>query len=261
MVFPATDRVLYDLNTLEEVKCQIRFPPILAIDASPPASFQELVRNLFPFFEVKSSVKLPAGFPTGIAQMLERDISLGSAKSYAFLSEDRTATVSLARDTLSLASRHYERWEQFRELWRCVLQSLVTSYRPTFFTHTCLRYKNAVRRQPLGLLGIPWSQLLNPCISGPLGEPGTVDRVEALQHRWVMGVANSGMKVEAKFELGIHQPSQETAFIIEAHVFDDSRKEMANVPNCLDSLHQQAANFFRWCITDELHGAMRPHSL
>ena len=75
VAFPETERVVYEQNTLEEVKCQIRFPPILAIEASVPANFQEAVRAAFPYFELKTSVRLPAGIPAGIAQVVERDLA------------------------------------------------------------------------------------------------------------------------------------------------------------------------------------------
>ena len=72
VAFPDAPRVVYEKNTLEEVKCEIRFPPILEIEASPPAAFQESVRIAFPYFETKTSVKLPAGVPPAIAQVMER---------------------------------------------------------------------------------------------------------------------------------------------------------------------------------------------
>jgi uncharacterized protein (TIGR04255 family) len=256
MAFPDTPRVVYETNTLEEVKCQIRFPPILAIEANPPASFQEAVRAEFPFFSINTSVKLPVGVPSGIAKIVERDLSLVGEKSYSFTSEDRIWTLSLSKEGLTLACRRYERWEPFREHLRRALDSLVNLYRPSFFLHTCVRYKNSVRPKALGLDGVAWSALLQPWISGLLDKSETADGVEALQNRCVIRLQE--IKVEAAFSLGRHQPSNEQAFIIEAHVFNDSRKVQNDVLPRLDTLHRQASLFFRWCITDELHRAMRP---
>jgi uncharacterized protein (TIGR04255 family) len=258
VAFPETQRVVYEKNILEEVKCQIRFPPILAIEASAPANFQEAVRAEFPYFDLKTSVKLPAGVPASIAQVVERHLSLVGGKSYAFTSEDRTWTVALSKDGLSLTCRRYERWEPFREHLRRALESLASTYRPSFFTHTCVRYKNSVRRAPLGLEKTPWSDLLQPWISGPLVMPDTADGVEAIQNRCLIRLPNDAGQVEASFALGVHQPSKERVFIIEAHVSNDARKELTDVLPRLDALHRQAGLFFRWCITDELHRAMRP---
>ena len=259
MAFPETERVVYERNTLEEVKCQIRFPPILMIEAGAPAAFQERVRSEFPHYEVKSSIKLPAGVPSVVAKVMERDLSLVGAKTYAFSSEDRAWTLELTKDGLSLSCRQYERWEEFRRHLQRALETLTTTYHPSFFNHTCVRYKNSVRRQPLALEGTPWSALLRPWVSGPFDRTETADEVEALKTQCRLRLPDNAGRVDATFSLGVHQPSQEPAFIIEAHVFNDTRKEQNDVLPCLDTVHRQARLFFRWCITDELHRAMRPN--
>ncbi len=260
MTFPETERTVYEKNTLEEVTCQVRFPTILAIEASDPVSFQETVRAEFPYFNVKTSVKFPVGIPSPIAKAVERDLSLVGGKSYEFASEDRAWTLSLSKGGLSLVCRRYERWESLQErLWR-ILDAFANIYRPSFFTHTCVRYKNSIRREPLGLNNAsPWCDLLQPWISGPLAMPDSADGVEAFQTRCVIRLPNDAGKVEASFALGLHQPSAQQAFIIEAHVFNDARKELNDVLPRLDALNRQAGLFFRWCITDQLHRAMRPN--
>lgn len=259
MAFPETQRVVYENNTLEEVKCQIRFPPILSIEASAPVHFQEAVRAEFPYFELRTSVKFPAGVPPQVAQAVERDFSLVGGKSYAFISEDRNWALELSKNGLTLICRRYQRWEHFRIKLDQVLGALANEYQPSFYTHTCVRYKNSVRRQSLSLeTTTPWSELLQPWVSGPLINADAADRVEALQTRYIIGLPNEASKVEASFALGVHQPSKEQAFIIEAHVSHDARKELSDVLPRLDALHRQAGLFFRWCITDKLHWAMRP---
>ena len=258
MPFPETPRVVYEKNTIEQVKCQVRFPPILAIEASAPVNFQEAVRAEFPYFEVKTFDQVPCGRPPQIAQVVQRDLSLVGGKSYVFASEDRTWTLELSKDGLSLTCCSYGRWEAFREHLRRALESLAGIYRPSFFTHTCVRYKNSIRRVPLGLDKTPWSDLLQPWTSGPLAVPDTADGVEAIQNRCVIRLPDDAGRVDASFALGVHQPSKEQAFIIEAHVCNDARKELNDVLPRLVALHRQAGLFFRWCITDELHRAMRP---
>src|SRR5687768_13431639 len=118
MAIPESERVVYERNTLEEVRCEVRFPPILSIEASAPAAFQEAVRSEFPYFELKASVKLPAGMPAGLSQVVERDLALVGGKSFLFISEDRQWTLTLSKGGLSLLCRRYERWEPFRERLR-----------------------------------------------------------------------------------------------------------------------------------------------
>lgn len=260
MPIPESERVVYDRNTLEEVTCQVHFPTILAIEAAAPAAFQESVRAELPLFEMKSSVKLPAGVPPIIAQVVERDLSLVGTKSYAFSSEDRMVTLALSKDGLSLTCRRYERWEPFRRHMEHALSPLVTQYKPSFFTHVCVRYKNSIRRRPLDFPdNTPWSRLVQPWVGGPLNHADTEGRVEALQTKCVIGLPANAGSVEATFALGSHQPSKEPAFIIEAHVYETARKSANDVLPRLDLLHRHAGNFFRWCITGELHRSLRPH--
>jgi uncharacterized protein (TIGR04255 family) len=258
VAIPETPRIVYGKNPLEEVRCEIRFPPILKIDASAPASFQEAVRFKFPYFALGTTAKLPQGMPAGVAQLVEKSFSLIGDKSYSFTSEDRNMALGLRKEGFMLACRRYLRWEPFRECLRHGLETLNEIYRPSFFTHSCVRFKNSIRRGHLGLEERPWSSLLCPWVGGLLERPETAEGVEAHQSRCVVRLPDGAGKVEAMFALGVHQPSNEQVFVIEIHVYDDMRKDITDVLPRLDTLHRHAGHFFRWCITDELHRAMAP---
>ena len=64
MPFPNVPRVTYRNNPLVQVICQLRFPPILKIDAEVPADFQESIRKDFPKFSERNEfrVELPLVF-------------------------------------------------------------------------------------------------------------------------------------------------------------------------------------------------------
>src|SRR5713226_162290 len=51
MPFPDSQRVIYDRNPLEEVVCQVKFPPILKIDSAAPAAFQDEIRGTYPLLQ------------------------------------------------------------------------------------------------------------------------------------------------------------------------------------------------------------------
>src|SRR4051794_35988880 len=63
MAFPDAPRVLYEINPLDEVVCQLKFPPVLRIDAEMPVGFQEAIRAQFPLYraEPTASRNLPQG--------------------------------------------------------------------------------------------------------------------------------------------------------------------------------------------------------
>lgn len=262
MPFPEAERVVYEKNTLEWVKCKIRFPPILMIEAAPPAVFQESIRDDFPQFETRSAtIKLPPGIPKPVVQIVGSNLAVANPGNvHAFWSDDRNWSILLNKDGLELSTRAYARWEDFRERMASILASFSGVYRPTAFLHTCVTYKNAVRRKPLEIDHLPWATLLSPWALGPLGQHDSVE-VESQQSQFMLRLPGNAGRLEAKLSLGIHQPSNESAFIVEAHCFNDSRKALPDVIPALDVLKRQAGLFFRWCITDELHRAMRPNPL
>jgi uncharacterized protein (TIGR04255 family) len=256
VAFPNAPRVVYKKTPLDQVKCQIRFPPILKIDTSP-ATFQDAIRAEFPGFEMKSTVNLPHGMPAALSNAFQQGMTLGE-KSFWFVSENQNATVVLTKQELSLIVRRYDRWEPFQDKIARVLDSLVAAYAPSFFTHVCVRYTNTFRRSLLEATDIPWSRLLQPWVCGPIEPIGIADKVEGMQNRFVIRLDDGKGKVEAVCSLGVHSPTKEQIFVIEAHVFDDSRKELVDVLPRLNALHEQARLFFGWCITDELHESMQP---
>lgn len=207
-------------------------------------------------------MKMPAGVPAGLARVVEHDFSLISGgKSYVFSTEDRSSEVLLTKDGLTISSRNYARWEIFQTYIQKALESLDKLYKPSFFNHVCVRYKNSIRPSSLELVGTPWSELLQPWVSGLFDKVETASSIVAMQNRCRVTLPDLSGIVEAAFSLGAHQPSKEPAFIIEAHVFHEARKELKDVLPRLDDLHRHAGNFFRWCITDKLHRSLRPHSV
>src|SRR3712207_6261824 len=114
MAFPEAERVLYEINPLDEVICQLRFPPILRIEAEAPAGFQERVRGEYPFYETKQALKLPPGLPAELAQSLAAELPFGNRKSHSFASRDQAWSLTLTREFLALTCSAYDRWEVFR---------------------------------------------------------------------------------------------------------------------------------------------------
>ena len=58
MPFPKSKRVSYKKSPLQEVICQVRFPPILSIDVDVPALFQDTIRKDYPYFNDKEEIQI-----------------------------------------------------------------------------------------------------------------------------------------------------------------------------------------------------------
>jgi uncharacterized protein (TIGR04255 family) len=262
MAFPDAPRVLYELNPLDEVVCQLRFPPILRIETEVPSAFQERIRASFPYYESKPTLKLPPGLPAELAASLARELPIAKGQAtHEFTSADRYWTLSLTREFIALTCRRYERWERFRDRLRSPLEALIELYEPPFYTRIGLRYRDVIRRSELGLGDTSWGNLLQPWIAGALGSPDVAGSVGHAIGEFLIRLSAPQSFARANHGLVLHPDTGETCYLIDADFFDDQQTEISNAISKLDYFNRQAGLFFRWCIQDRLHEAMRPNLL
>jgi uncharacterized protein (TIGR04255 family) len=257
--------VIYAVNPLDEVICQLRFPPILRIDAEPPAAFQELIRADYPNYELKAGVKLPPGIPSELAQSFAADFPLGGTKSHVFGSRDGVWKLTLNRQAMALTCGAYERWERFKERLAGGFDALMGSFAPAFFSRIGLRYRDVIRRSELGLQDVPWGQLLKPWVSGVLGASGVEAETYGTETVCGLQLPDTIGRVQLRFGIAIEErpadnerKEREEVFMIDSDFFEEKETEPPHVINRLNAFHEQAGRLFRWCIADRLHDALRP---
>jgi uncharacterized protein (TIGR04255 family) len=270
MPFPESARVLYAHNPLVEVIAQVRFPPILRIDADPPADFQDAIRDPFSALSengIDGSLGLPAEFvgqvpPEVVQQMAAFRLNLQpSGRSFTFTSDDGAWSTTLTRDALALTTSRYERWEQFSDRLRIGLRALIEIYKPAYFTRVGLRYRNVIRRSDLNLTGVPWGELLAPHIAGELAaEPIAGDVVVAARQLGAR-LPDVGGQLLLRHGLTQQDGTNETCFLIDADFYTAERTEVANVDHTLEGFHGVAGRLFRWCIQRRLDVALDPHTI
>lgn len=264
MAFADTPRVRFKRSPLYEVKAQVSFPKILKIDVEQPAAFQEEIRDVFPIYELRQAVTGPPqiqvifGGP-GTRPGASPPQPQGSpASSHVFETADRGWGLHLERGSVYLISRRYEGWEGFRDRFAGPLNSFISLYKPAFFSHVCLRFKNAIRREQYLLAGTPWSELLQPWVVGPLGVPDVANGVDTGTSRWVINLPGVKEALEASFSLAIEKPVKNKAFLIESHVYSNAQTVPTDAITRLNHLNLHAGRFFRSCITERLSGALEP---
>jgi len=256
VAFPNSERVIYEINPIREVICQLRFPPILKIDTETPAAFQELIRTDFPLYAMQPAIKLPPDFP------MEMFMPMGGSQTlHQFISKDGNWKTSLTRDFLSLHSRTYTRWEDFKTHLDGPLKALKMLYSPSFFVRIGLRYQDAIHRSTLGVSEKSWSDLLAPWIAGVLSSENVSDDLLASTSKLMIRLPDGRSCVQVNHGLAIDQPTSETCYFIDADFFDAQQVETLDALPRLDFLNRQAGLFFRWCIKDLLHVAMRPRGV
>ncbi len=262
MPFPLSDRVLYKKNPLEVVVCQLRFPPVLRIDAELPHAFQEHVRAEYPFFSERQSVVPEAGVPAGVPPEILKAISemlpFRASRMYEFTSADSNWRVTLTKETLSLGCKQYRRWEDFKQHLQLPMQFLLKTYAPSFYLRIGLRYRDLIKRSVLKLNDVPWNELLKPPIAGVLGsEIAPAIRQTNQQLLIDLGENNAQVRVQHGFLL----KGTEQCYLIDSDFFTSVRKETNDAIATLDYFNRQSGRLFRWCISDRLHGAMEPERL
>ncbi len=258
--FPDSPRVLYDNNPLELVICQLRYPTILRIDAEPPAAFQDAIRGRYPLLRQTSGPSLPAELPPEVKALVGR-LSPGPAETaYDFTSDDERWTIGLTRDFIALTTRRYERWQEFKDRLRELLQVFAEQYHPAFFGRVGLRYRDVITPSALGLEGQAWSEMLQPQIAGELVNPQVAQAAEQCTRELTLKLEPEG-RVHIQHGIAERSDTKERTYLIDADFFTEERTSLEDAYNKLDNFNRHAGRLFRWCITEQLHTALGPNPI
>lgn len=261
-MFSNVDRCIYRSNQLASVICQLRFPEILTIGANLPVAFQEAIRGEFPLYSTRQEFPAPklSGVPGNLNVQKQEPVT-----NYQFASADNVWTVNLTSKFISLSCSEYTRWEDFAAKLDKPLAAFIQIYKPAFFERVGLRYMNFFSRKELGLEGVPFANLFQPCYLGLLAEEDVVE--SSLLRSSVDSEVTLRGGCRAKIHAGPGltkkqgKPDPEIKF-----VFDQDLYMAGNVPvnvsaGALETLHRQADSIFRGAITKQLHNAMEPEDI
>ena len=267
MLFPEAERAIYANNPLRSVICQLRYPPILTIDADIPADFQERVRHNFPQFKEESEgaeFSVPEGITNILPKELEELLPVRGNRRYQFMTSDGHCAISLTKDSVALEARDYKRWEEFREFMELMLTALVDVYSPAYFSRVGLRYQNIIDRDVLGLESLAWHELLSSFILGPQAEKRTRSNVEELVGAFALRLNQPQGIVRVQHGLGPYadDATGRKQYLLDNDFYTDVQTpaEVTNVVGKLNKYNTLNRQLFRWCIRDRLHTAMGPTS-
>ena len=261
-MFSQEARCHYGSSQLVEVICQLRFPEILTINAVPPAAFQELIRSEYPQYSVSVETTPPKvnHTPEGLRVQKQPEIN-----NYCFTSTDGIWRVNLTSRFISLTCLQYTGWERFAKQLDMPLAAFIKTFQPAHFERIGLRYLNFISREDLDLVGIPFSELIQPAFLGLLGEESMLEP-NALRSSVDAEILLSN-KCRAKIHAGPGivkrngQTDNEIKFVIDQDLFTTGNVPISQSANALETLHRQAYPIFRSAITDKLHNAMDPEDI
>lgn len=264
MPFPEAKRVLYGRNPLDQVVCQLRFPPILKIDAELPAEFQEKVRRHFSNFSEASEwhVEIYPELRSEIPPDVLRQVLQSSGnKNYEFSSDDGLWKISLTRNFVALTTKRYLRWEEFKEKLNIPLNALIEVYSPDYFSRVGLRYVDVIRRSTLNLSDIGWNELLQPYIAGILGSPEVGAHVKNFENRYEIGLSDGESVARVVTKLVKAADDDEICYMIDSDFHNSKKTKIDETMERLNYFNGRASRLIQWCITNRLHQAMEPQLL
>lgn len=263
MPFPEIRRAIYKRNPLDNVICQLRFPPILKIDFEIPAKFQERIRSTFPGYLEKSELQIDLSLKMGeeVSSELPKQVPRFTGKNYEFSSEDDLWKINLTRTFIALSAKRYARWEEFLEKLSKPLNALIDIYAPQYFMRVGLRYINVIRRSTLNLSDIDWSELFKPSILGVLSSPELKNRVQALENNYEISLSDGESVVRIITALVTTVNDNEISYRIDNDFYSSKKTNIETAIEKLNYFNVRASRLIRWCITDRLHEAMEPEIL
>lgn len=258
-MFSQAERVQYAKPQLLEVICQLRFPAILSIGAKEPADFQELIRGEYPRYSRNVETLPPKVVGQAGSMKLEEQ---NPVTNYQFLSADGKWKVNLTNTFIALATPAYTTWEAFAQKLDEVLAHFIKVYQPAYFERIGLRYINAFSRKALGLEDTPFSELIQPCYLGLMGEEDVDERAFTRVTQEAELNLAGGCRLKLHCGPGMvkrnNVEDKEVRFILDNDIFMSGKVEIRHSAGALNTVHTHADRIFRGAITSTLHEAMEP---
>jgi uncharacterized protein (TIGR04255 family) len=258
MHFPETPRVSYEKDTLAEVICQVRFPPILAIGTKPPDDFQERIRDRYPAYRKQGPLAAPPEIAGFVAE-----IGVGPGPELVThwfeQGQEGPLAISLGTQFVAVTARVYPGWEAMHTEIERAVDALQAAYAPAFYQRVGLRYRDVLDRQALGLADKDWADLLHPAmvslLGADLGIDPSRDRVgtEAILH------LDSPEVGRLRLRHGIGLNGGQHTYELDADFYaDDLRIQREEVFELLAKFHDQEGHLFRWAVGNDLRTALGP---
>jgi len=263
MSFPKTERVIYNKNPLNNVICQLRYPPILRIDSEVPSHFQEAIIKTFPLYNEKIELQheIALGLkPEASSELVKHLTKTSTNKNHEFSSEDGILKVNLTRTFVSISTSQYRQWENFIEKFQTSIKALLDIYKPPFFTRIGLRYIDIFERSKINLENCEWTELLKPHFIGLLSTEVAQD-VKYCENIYEISLDDSGSMVRIATSFVQNAQTKEQCYMVDSDFYFPSRLKTDELIHKLEFLHDNSTWLIQWIITEKLHNAMEPKKI
>ena len=209
------------------------------------------MRDRFPIYgEEEKSLNIPKEFSDLMSLKLP-----GSRVTRIFDSEDENWRLALSRESMSVSTRKYKTWEEFKTYLEPPLGALNEIYHPAFYSRVGLRYRDLISRDALGLGDCKWSELLKSEVAGELVSPDLVAQINSASRQIVISLTPGPGQV--LLQHGLTEEDGQQCFIIDCD-FSTEKTGVEHAFERLNIFNKESGRLFRWCISDRLHNAMGP---
>jgi len=261
MVFPEVERSIYKQNPLDNVLCQLRFPPILKINTGDISAFQDDIRSMFPEYSEQIEIinEITLGPPNPFQQNAINQFSRPSSnKNHLFTSADGKWKVNLTNTFISLSTSEYTKWEVFRDKLLLAQKSFIAHYKPSYFSRIGLRYVNIFCRTGLGMpLTKSWGDLIESHYNGVFSTTSS-EQLRTFKNVYEFNLEKDFCTVKTLSAFINKKDNGEQCLLIDNDYSMNDKTAIDNAEDILNYLNGTSTRLIRWIISDELHKAMGP---
>lgn len=265
------ERVVYENNPLAEVVCQIQFGRLDKFSELENTSLRaDFSAAGYPIFGEEVSFGFSQQIVVdGVSTPTSAPISFPQERVHHFTTEDGVWRVCISTEFVSLTCSKYSGWDEFKRRMLEAIRMFAAVRRNVQPTRLGLRYKDVIEREPLGLEGTPWHELIQPFLLGPLAPNALAEcqtpsetEVGNFQSQTLLQLNHAMLLLQSSLLTSID--GDRRAFLIDADFYNTVELEVG-LPDIyefltprLDVLHASAGALFRRGITKRLHDALRP---
>jgi uncharacterized protein (TIGR04255 family) len=240
--FPERPDVHLNNAPLQQVICQVRFPPILRIATEEPTGFQELIRGTFPKLGIEQQVLIGPFGP------LVRTTPPGmevAPRIFRFQDQTENRSVTLAPDFFALVFDSYNNWRTFSETLSFVFEAIQKIYRIPYATRIGLRYINVLTLENTKTRS--FDELLS-ILRDELVMLLRIPEVETpyLLTQQVRTKVDDG---DFAFRFGLREGTSDK-FELDFDRYIEGEVEVDNLIERCERYHRLIYNAFRWCIAE-----------
>lgn len=235
---------------VNEVICQLRFPPIVKLGISIDPDFQDEIRTDYPYYDrlINNSV---------VNDQIVKKLQFPSDQlNHEFVNQTQNQKINIMQNFIALSTTAYDTWDRFQPEISSVFNIFEKHYKPALFTRTGLRYINLLTSDILpGLYEQPLAEFINKDFLGPIADK-MINNPNLLGYSSNLQITD---RQDITIQYGIGAAWEEQSpdisrqnryFYIDIDVYQSNKKDLASLDEILNEAHKIAYNALRLVVTD-----------